>query len=127
MFIWNENGDVIYSDDKERVKLIYGITRAPDATLSDTEWKEAHGIVHVIDGQLKYGYTEAELKAQKNYAIISEITELKQMLSSTDYIAAKIAEGAATKEEYTEQLAKRNEWRYRINELQEQLDVGSNQ
>lgn len=126
MFIWNENGRVINSNDKERVKLIYGITRAPDVTLSDTEWEEAHGIVRVVNGQLQFGYTEAELKEQKNSEIRSEIAALEQKLKNTDYIAAKIAEGAATKEEYEEQLAERQEWRNKINELQEQLDVGSN-
>ena len=47
-----------------------------------------------------------------------EISSLKQKLSATDYIAAKIAEGAATKEEYAEKLAERAEWRTKINELE---------
>lgn len=48
-----------------------------------------------------------------------EISSLKQKLADTDYIAAKIAEGAATKEEYADQLAKRAEWRAKINELED--------
>ena len=36
-------------------------------------------------------------------------------LSSTDYIAAKIAEGKATKKEYTDQIAQRQQWRDDIN------------
>ena len=36
-------------------------------------------------------------------------------LSSTDYIAAKIAEGKATKKEYTDQIAQRQQWRNDIN------------
>ena len=47
--------------------------------------------------------------------------ELKSLLRDTDYIAAKIAEGAAEKEEYTEQLAQRQSWRDEINELEESL------
>lgn len=47
--------------------------------------------------------------------------ELKSLLRDTDYIAAKIAEGAAQKEEYTEQLAQRQSWRDEINELEESL------
>lgn len=47
-----------------------------------------------------------------------EISSLKKKLADTDYIAAKIAEGAATKEEYADQLAKRAEWRAKINELE---------
>ena len=51
----------------------------------------------------------------------SEIRACKQLLGNTDYIALKIAEGAATTEEYAETLAKRAQWRVRINELEELL------
>lgn len=51
----------------------------------------------------------------------SEIRACKQLLQNTDYIALKIAEGAATTEEYAETLAKRVEWRARINEIEELL------
>lgn len=47
-----------------------------------------------------------------------EIVELKAKLTETDYIAAKIAEGAATAEEYKDEIAQRQEWRERINELE---------
>ncbi len=47
-----------------------------------------------------------------------EIAELKTKLAQTDYIAAKIAEGSATVEEYSEEIRKRREWRERINELE---------
>ena len=45
------------------------------------------------------------------------IEELKQKLSDTDYIACKIAEGAATAEEYEEELFQRRMWREEINRL----------
>lgn len=51
----------------------------------------------------------------------NEIAELKAYLESTDYIACKIAEGAATTEEYADELAKRAESRAKINELEETL------
>ena len=50
----------------------------------------------------------------------AEISSLKKKLADTDYIAAKIAEGAATKDEYSEQIAQRAVWRARINELEGQ-------
>lgn len=53
----------------------------------------------------------------------SEIRACKQLLQNTDYIALKIAEGVATKEEYAETLAKRAGWRAKINELAERLNV----
>lgn len=49
---------------------------------------------------------------------LAEIAECKRNLAATDYIAAKIAEGAASKEEYSAEIAQRAEWRARINELE---------
>jgi hypothetical protein len=46
------------------------------------------------------------------------ISELKGLLSSTDYVVIKIAEGEATTEEYAEVLANRKAWREEINQLQ---------
>ena len=55
-------------------------------------------------------YTQSELRA-------IEVLQLKGKLSETDYIAAKIAEGAATREEYADLIAQRQAWRDRINAL----------
>ncbi len=49
----------------------------------------------------------------------AEIAQLKKQLANTDYIAAKLAEGAAKPEEYTFRLAERQAWRARINELEQ--------
>jgi hypothetical protein len=51
-----------------------------------------------------------------------EIEELKAYLTSTDYVAIKIAEGEATADEYAEVLAKRKESRARINKLEAELN-----
>ena len=51
---------------------------------------------------------------------LQEITDLKGKLAETDYIAAKIAEGAATAEEYKDEIAQRQKWRERINELEKE-------
>lgn len=48
----------------------------------------------------------------------ARISELKRLLSETDYVAVKIAEGAATKEEYADVIAQRQALRYEINKLQ---------
>lgn len=45
----------------------------------------------------------------------SIILDREGKLSSTDYIAAKIAEGKATKEEYSGKIAERQQWREDIN------------
>lgn len=54
--------------------------------------------------------TEEELKQ-------AEIAEFKKKLADSDYAVIKIAEGAATKEEYAELIEQRQQWRARINEL----------
>lgn len=48
-----------------------------------------------------------------------EINQLKANLSSTDYVVIKIAEGAATTEEYSTILEQRSTWRTRISELEQ--------
>ena len=48
-----------------------------------------------------------------------EIAELKQKLAATDYQAIKYAEGAMSAEEYQPIKAQRQEWRNRINQLEE--------
>ena len=52
-------------------------------------------------------------------ALINEqqtiILDREGKLSSTDYIAAKIAEGKATKTEYAGKIAERQQWRDDIN------------
>lgn len=49
------------------------------------------------------------------------ILNRKALLSNTDYIAAKIAEGSATKEEYSEQIAERQQWREEINAAEKRI------
>lgn len=46
------------------------------------------------------------------------IAELKQLLSGTDYVVLKIAEGVATREDYESVLAQRQAWREEINQLE---------
>ena len=45
----------------------------------------------------------------------ARIASAEENLRLTDYIGVKIAEGAATREEYAEQLAQRQAWRDEIN------------
>lgn len=54
--------------------------------------------------------------------ILAKIRTLKYFLSQTDYIVLKIAEGVATREEYSEILLNRQTWRTTINELEATLD-----
>ena len=58
--------------------------------------------------------TQFEIQAAIN-AQESIILDREGKLSSTDYIAAKIAEGKATKTEYADKIAQRQTWRDDIN------------
>ena len=49
------------------------------------------------------------------------ILDREGRLTSTDYIAAKIAEGKATKTEYKDQIAQRQQWRDDINAAQAEI------
>ncbi len=49
------------------------------------------------------------------------ILDREAKLTSTDYIAAKIAEGKATKAEYAEKIAERQAWRDDINAAKEEI------
>jgi len=71
-----------------------------------------------INNELVLRTNEDKFDAKKKLNASIEINNLKFELSNTDYIAAKIAEGAATKEDYADQLAQRQQWRDRINELE---------
>ncbi len=58
-------------------------------------------------------------------ALINEqqtiILDREGKLTATDYIAAKIAEGKATKTEYADKIAERQTWRDDINAAQDEI------
>ena len=72
----------------------------------------------LTDGKPELRTAEEKAPEMERIAAAQEIAELKAKLATTDYIAAKIAEGAATREEYAAELAERAAWRARINELE---------
>lgn len=49
------------------------------------------------------------------------ILDREGKLTATDYIAAKIAEGKATHEEYAEKIAQRQSWRDDINAAKDEI------
>lgn len=72
----------------------------------------------LVDSKPVLRTAEEKAPELERIATAQEISELKAKLAATDYISAKIAEGAATREEYAEELAERAYWRSRINELE---------
>lgn len=69
------------------------------------------------------GIRQFQIKAIEPYEFTAEeqISILQAKLTATDYVIVKIAEGAATREEYEDVIEQREQWRAQINALQEQL------
>ena len=65
--------------------------------------------------------TQSEIIEAKNEQY-SVILDREAKLSSTDYIAAKIAEGKATQEEYADKIAQRQTWRDDINAANAEIE-----
>ena len=73
----------------------------------------------LVDGKPAFRTDEDKAPELTRIAAQMEISLLKSKLADTDYIAAKIAEGAATPEDYADKLADRALWRAKINELED--------
>ena len=62
---------------------------------------------------------------QEKQSLLNEqyliVNNAEAQLKATDYIAAKIAEGKATKTEYKEKIDLRQQWRDQINAAQEEI------
>lgn len=72
----------------------------------------------LVDGKPVLRSDEDKVPERARVSAAIEISDLKEKLAETDYISAKIAEGAATREEYMDKLAERASWRAKINELE---------
>ena len=73
-----------------------------------------------LNGIRRFQITEEEQSSEKELANL-KVFSLKQKLSETDYVAIKIAEGCATKEEYADILKQRESWREEIRSLENKL------
>ena len=105
---------VIHHTDLSAMESMDGISQ-PDMTITEEEFYAADGLVRLINGRIFLGKTDAEKASEE---AIEKIRVLKKNLAETDYIAAKIAEGAATTADYTDQIAQRAAWRKEISELE---------
>lgn len=114
VYLWKKKGRVYHHTDLAAAAQIDNLTAAPDMTISEAVFEAAGGIARLVDGEIVLGKTEAELQAEENER---QIIALKRKLADTDYIAVKIAEGAAAIDDYAGQIAQRQAWRQEINAL----------
>lgn len=78
-----------------------------------------------IDNVTKFAWADDDYETIQRYVSVPKerreaerIAWLKGQLSATDYAVIKIAEGAATPEEYADVIAQRQAWRAEINQLE---------
>ena len=98
--------------DREMRKLLQDLVKADSEHYKVIRGSKEEGLWWGVEKIPEKTQDEKDLEAAKQ-----EEQELQSFLSSTDYVAAKLAEGVATKEEYADVLQQRAEARDRINVL----------
>lgn len=98
--------------DREMRKLLQDLVKADSEHFKVIRGTKEEGLYWSVEAIPEKTQDEKDLEAAKQ-----EEQELQSFLSSTDYVAAKLAEGVATKEEYADVLQQRAEARDRINVL----------
>jgi hypothetical protein len=113
VYLAKKDGGVVHHTSLQALKEMDGIEKA-DKQISDEEFEAAGCLARIINGKIFIGKTDEEKTAEDN---VQKAVELKRKLAETDYVAAKIAEGSATKSEYADVIAQRQAWRHEIGAL----------
>jgi len=108
------DGTLVAHTDKDAMKKLDGVTKVLKEVLL-SEYEAGGCLVREINGEIFIGKTEAEKQKEKD---AERVRELKKLLADTDYVAAKISEGSATKAEYAEKINQRQAWRTEIRQLE---------
>lgn len=98
--------------DREMRKLLQDLVKADSEHFKVIRGTKEEGLYWSVEAIPEKTQDEKDLEAAKQ-----EEQELQSFLNSTDYVAAKLAEGVSTKEEYADVLQQRAEARDRINAL----------
>ena len=98
--------------DRELRQLLQDLVKADSEHFKVIRGTKEEGLYWSVEAIPEKTQDEKDLEAAKQ-----EEQELQSFLNSTDYVAAKLAEGVATKEEYADVLQQRAEARDRINAL----------
>ena len=115
VYLAKKDGGVVHHTSLEALKEMDGIEK-PDMEISDEEFEAAGCLARIIKGKIFIGKTDEEKTDEENE---QKIIVLKRKLEETDYVAAKIAEGSATKADYAEVISQRQAWRKEIGTLEE--------
>lgn len=102
--------DIIYFDDKYEEAVDF--CNDNNLMIIEIEANEKGRRFQIVEPQQP---TKEEIKRNR-------ISELKELLKSTDYQAIKYAEGLISESEYIEVRVKRQTWRNEINQLEQELE-----
>jgi hypothetical protein len=108
------DGTLVHHTSLDAMRDLDGVTTVLKKVALD-EFEAKGSIVREINGKIFIGKTNAEIEAEQGQG---RIIELKRKLAETDYVTAKIAEGAATKDEYSGVITQRSAWRSEIASLE---------
>lgn len=114
-------GDTLLTDKGGYEFSIFGVENPPLTT-------EDGILIYTYDGSSVHRRTNKDINAERKEradaaaeeAKNARIAELKRFLSESDYVIIKIAEGSATKEEYADLIANREQWREEIRKLEDE-------
>ena len=122
VYFWKKNGQVFRhaagtkAAAMEAARQTDGLSGQPEAEAFDEDVEAGGCLARVIGGKIVIGKTEAEKLSEQN---AGRVRALKRLLADTDYVAVKIAEGAAAASDYAGKLAERQAWRSEIRLLEE--------
>ncbi|MDR1249738.1 MAG: hypothetical protein LBK63_10585, partial [Treponema sp.] len=126
VYFWKKDGQVYRHAAKTKAaamkaaKLMDGLSGQPEAEATDAEFEAGGCLARLVGGNIVIGKTDGEKQSEQN---AGRLRVLKRQLADTDYIAVKIAEGAATAQEYAAKIAERQAWRTEIGLLEKALQT----
>lgn len=87
------------------------------------QWCNEGQVYHLTEIDPSNGFRRFQIVENEEWlpSVEEQILILQGRLAATDYVVIKIAEGAATREEYEDVIEQREQWRVEINALQEQV------
>ena len=82
IYLWKKDGRVIHHTNIQAAADLDELTKAPDKTVSESEWEEAGGLARVIGSEIVLGKTDGEKEEEEKN---EQITTYKDQLQQIDY------------------------------------------
>jgi hypothetical protein len=118
IYLWKENGNVVFHSSLAAAAELDGLTRQPDKVILDTEFEEAQGLLRVISNKIVVGKTAKESSDESSVnEALAEMEAIRSEIAKRDYRALKAQKLGKSIDElyagetvwYKEQLARMEE------------------